>query len=94
MRRWRSVVLEIPQKQYRSNKKYFVLTHIVSIEMLWLWPRVISAHKQAVLLTPEDTPNALNAMAFNMGVGSIASSPSQGCRIELLLPLKIWLSVS
>jgi signal transduction histidine kinase len=48
---------------------FFCSYHIVSIEMLWLWPRVMSAHKQSVLLTPEDTRNALNAMAFNVSVG-------------------------
>jgi signal transduction histidine kinase len=48
---------------------FFCSYHIVSIEMLWLWPRVMSAYKQSVLLTPEDTRNALNAMAFNVSVG-------------------------
>jgi signal transduction histidine kinase len=48
---------------------FFCSYHIVSIEMLWLWPRVMRAHKQSVLLTPEDTRNALNAMAFNVSVG-------------------------
>jgi signal transduction histidine kinase len=44
----------------------FVSYHSVSIMLLSVWPQLMQDFNQSVTLTPVDTQNAMNAMAFNI----------------------------